>query len=195
MKSILFFLRSTLTGGVLFLLPAVLLYILIGKGYSILLKLSEPLAGYLPAGIFGLDGSKILTVLILLLICFVAGLLFHSKIAKKGITRLEEKVLVFVPGYILLKSITADAIGVQVDNRMTPVLVQDGEAWNLAFLVEEGKELSTVFVPDAPRHDAGEVKLVPTQYIRKLQISNSQFTKSINTFGKGIQHFLPEEER
>lgn len=174
------------------MLPAVLLYILIGKGYEVLLKISEPLSDRLPERFLGFDGSKSLTVLILLLVCFFAGLLFRSKTIKKWLAKLEDNVLVFIPGYILIKSITADALGEQVENKMSPVLVQDGESWSLGFLVEEGGSLSTVFLPDAPRHDAGEVKLVPSQTVRKIAISNNQFTKSINTYGKGIIHLIPQ---
>lgn len=192
MKTILFFVRSTLTGGILFLLPAVLIYVLIEKGFAVLMKLSEPISRKMPTVIFGLDGSKLVTLLILLMVCFFAGLLFRSKKVRDAVGRLEDKVLVFIPGYILLKSITADAIGVKLDDKLTPILVQDGESWNLGFLVEEGSRVSTVFLPDAPKHDAGEVKIVPTGNIRKLDIPNNQFTKSINTYGKGIIDYLPE---
>ena len=192
MKTILFFVRSTLTGGILFLLPAVLIYVLIEKGFAVLMKLSEPISRKMPTVIFGLDGSKLVTLLILLMVCFFAGLLFRSKKVRDAVARLEDKVLVFIPGYILLKSITADAIGVKLDDKLTPILVQDGESWNLGFLVEEGSRVSTVFLPDAPKHDAGEVKIVPTGNIRKLDIPNNQFTKSINTYGKGIIDYLPE---
>jgi len=191
MKHITFFVRSTLTGGILFLLPAVLLYILIGKGFSILMQLSEPISKRMPEVIFGLDGSKIVTLVVLLLACFIAGLLFRSKKVQKWIAKLEDNVLVFIPGYILIKSITADAIGEQLDEKLTPILVQDGDSWNIGFLVEEGREVSTVFLPDAPKHDAGEVKIVPTGFVHKLDIPANKFTKCINTYGKGIIHYMP----
>lgn len=193
MKHVLFFVRSTITGGVLFLLPAVLLYVLVGEGFAILMKLSEPLSRRMPERIFGFDGSKIVTLLLLLLICFLAGLLFRSAKVKALFSSVEQKLLVFIPGYILIKSIAADALGENLDEKLTPVMVQDGENWNLGFLVEEGSGYSTVFLPDAPKHDAGEVKLVPTRYIRKLDIPANKFTKCINTYGKGIIPFLPRK--
>ncbi len=192
MKPILFFVRSTLTGGILFLLPAILIYILIDKGFSVLLKLSEPIARRMPEVILGFDGSKIVTLLILLITCFLAGLLFRSKKVKAGIAKLEEKVLVYLPGYILIKSITADALGEQLDEKLVPVAVQDGDAYNLGFLVDEGRGFSTVFLPDAPKHDAGEMRIVPSASIRKLDIPANKFTKCINTYGKGIIDFLPD---
>lgn len=188
----MFFVRSTLTGGILFLLPAVLIYILIDKGFTVLMQLSEPISKRMPELILGLDGSKIVTLLLLLLICFAAGLLFRSPKVKKSIAKLEDKVLIYIPGYILIKSITADAIGEQVNEKLTPAVIQDGDTWNLGFLVEEGRGLSTVFLPDAPKHDAGEVKIVPSHCVQKLDITANKFTKSINMYGKGVIHFMPE---
>ena len=155
------------------------------------MQLSEPISKLMPEVIFGLDGSKLVTLMILLLTCFIAGLLFRSKKVQKWIAKLEENVLVFIPGYILIKSITADAIGQQLDDKLTPVLVQDGDCWNLGFLVEEGGEVSTVFLPDAPKHDAGEVRIVPTGFIQKLDIPANKFTKCINTYGKGVINYMP----
>jgi uncharacterized membrane protein len=191
-EAIPFFIRSTLTGGILFLLPAILIYMIIGKGFSILLKLSEPISKRMPEVIFGQDGSKLITLLLLLLVCFFAGLLFRSVKVKKWVAKLEDNVLVFIPGYTLLKSITADAIGEELDDKLSPVVIQDGENWNLGFLVEEGRGLSTVFLPDAPKHDAGEVKIVPSHCVQKLDIPANKFTKCINTYGKGVIHFMPE---
>ncbi len=73
---------------------------------------------------------------------------------------------------------------------MTPILIKDDKSWNLAFLVEEGEMLSTVFIPDAPRHDAGEVKIVPTEFIKKLKVSSNVFAKSIKNYGKGANAWL-----
>lgn len=55
----------------------------------------------------------------------------------------------------------------------------------MAFLVEQGEKLSTVFIPDAPRHDAGEVKIIPSERIEKLDVSVNKFTQRIKTYGKG----------
>lgn len=190
MKSIALFIRTTLTGGVLFLLPIGLIIILFNKVFGIIFKISEPLSNNLPVIIFGLKGSVILTLFLLIIICFIGGMLFRSQRIKKNIQKLEESVLDFVPGYSLMKSITADAIGENIDHKMVPILIKDDVIWNLAFLVEEGPVISTVFIPDAPRHDAGEVKMIPTELIKKLDVSTSVFTRCINNYGKGAMNWL-----
>jgi uncharacterized membrane protein len=68
---------------------------------------------------------------------------------------------------------------------MSPILIHEEDSWSLAFLIEQGEIYSTVFIPDAPRHDAGEIKIIRSNRIQKLDISSNKFSQSIKTFGKG----------
>lgn len=190
MKSIVSFIKTTLSGGILFLLPFILVITLLKEVFNFLFKISDPISKYLPEIIFGLDGSYIVAILLLVLICFIGGLLFLTKPVKKFTKKIENNILNLMPGYALIKSITADTIGEKIENKMTPILIKDDKSWNLAFLVEEGVDLSTVFIPDAPRHDAGEVKIVPTEFIKKLNVSSNIFSKSIKNYGKGANAWL-----
>lgn len=188
MNSLLIFIRTTLTGGVIFLLPFVLLIIILTKAFMILAVLADPISQQLPRTILGMDGSKIIVIFLLIIICFFSGLLFRSTKVRNWVGSLEENVLVYLPGYALTKAITADVIGEQVDHNMTPILIEEGDNWNLGFLVEGGEQFSTVFIPDAPKYDAGEVKIIPSQFVRKLDISVNKFTQSIKNYGKGLVH-------
>ena len=190
MKSFLSFIRTTITGGVLFLLPVVLLIMIFGKALNILHKLSTPISEKLPTIIFGLDGSNLVAIAILILICFLSGLLFRSRFVRKWIKKLEDDLLIHIPGYVLIKSITADAMGEKSEDDMVPILIHEDDSWNMAFLVEKGEKFSTVFIPDAPRHDAGEVKIIPTERIEKLDISVHKFTQSIKAYGKGSSKWI-----
>lgn len=190
MKSILVFVRTTLTGGILFLLPVILLGMIFSKVNGILIKLSAPIADKLPEIIFGFNGSKLIAIVLLLLLCFLGGVLFRLKFVKRWVGLLEENILVYLPGYSLIKSITAGAIGEEADINMLPILVKDEEKWNFGFLVEEGKSNSTVFLPEAPKHDSGDIMIVPNTSIKKLDIKTNKFAKSINNFGKGVVHLI-----
>jgi uncharacterized membrane protein len=190
MKSILGFIRTTITGGILFLLPIILLIVIFTKAYNILHKLSAPISGKLPELIFGFDGSNLIAFLLLILICFISGLLFRSKYVKNWIKKLEDNLLINVPGYALIKSITSSTIGKTSDTDMVPILIKDDNSWSLAFLVEGNEKLSTVFIPDAPKHDAGEVKIIPSELIEKLDVSVNVFSRSIKNYGKGASKWV-----
>ena len=98
-----------------------------------------------------------------------------------------------MPGYTLVKSITADAIGEKVENKLTSVLVKDGDSWRIGFLVEEGGEMCTIFLPEAPRHDSGEVKIVPAAMVRKINMPSNKVAQSLKNFGIGALDWLKEK--
>lgn len=185
MKSILQFFRTTLTGGILFLLPVVLVLILLNKARLILLKFSAPLTERMPDLIFGLDGSNLVVIVLLVLLCFISGLIFRSPLSRKGIDALEENVLSYLPGYAMLKSITADTLSDTREHNLTTVLLRDSDSWKIGFLVEENTDYCTVFLPDAPRHDAGEVKIVPSVWVKKVNVTTSKAARSLQRYGKG----------
>lgn len=195
MKSFSHFLRATLTGGVLFLLPIVLLSLIIGKALSFMKKITDPLGEKLPDIVFGLDGRALLALFFLIAVCFLSGLLFQSKKAKNLIRGLETNVLSYVPGYSMIKSLASDAVGEKSENILTTVLVKDGDSWNIGFLVEEIGDLCTIFFPEAPRHDSGEVKIVPAASVKRLNITSNVAVKSLNSFGKGAINWIKTQEK
>ncbi|MHC9541323.1 MAG: hypothetical protein AB9903_17600 [Vulcanimicrobiota bacterium] len=193
MKSVKNFIRATLTGGVLFLLPVALLIVVMEKPFTMLLEISEPLSQLLPNRIFGVDGRLIVAFVILVFVCFASGLLFLSPRIKKAVGRLEESVLIHVPGYFLVKSMAADFVGENLEHKMNPVLVQDGDALKIGFLVEEGEGLCTIFFPDAPRLDAGEVKIVPAAAVERIDVPSTKVAQSLKNFGRGALYWRKKD--
>lgn len=192
MKYFLQFLKNTFTGGILFLLPLVLVIILIKKAVDFLGKIADPFADRLPENIlFGLSGRSLLGTIILVIICFLAGLVFRAAFFQRMISRLEENVLAYLPGYSLLKSVTADVLHADAKRSMKPVFVKDEEAYTIAFLVDEDDQgWSTVFIPEAPRFDSGEVRIIKTEAIIKPDIPSSDLTKSLRAYGYGSSKWL-----
>jgi uncharacterized membrane protein len=195
MKSFLQFVRATLTGGIMFLLPVVLLVIIIKKATEVLSRVTAPISKWLPRDIFfGLDGHNVIAVVLLIIVCFFGGLLFRWKHARKSINTLEEHVLTYVPGYALLKSVTSDALKADSEVFMKPVMVKNDDSLNIGFLVEETDAgLCTVFIPEAPRFDSGEVKIVHASKVKKLNVPNNYVTRSLRTYGRGASAWVDDQ--
>jgi uncharacterized membrane protein len=190
MKPFLQFIRATLTGGILFLLPVVLVGAVIAKAFSFLLIISRPIALKLPDVAFGLDGSILVAIVLLVLLCFLGGLIFRSAKVKGLVVWMENGILSHLPGYSLVKSITAGAIGENTDNNLITVLVKDDEAWKIGFLSEERDGLCTVFLPEAPRHDSGEVVIVSSSVVKKVNVPVNTAARSLKNYGKGSIEWL-----
>jgi len=88
------FLRTTVLGGVVFLVPIVVLAILIGKALQWTGKLATPLARVLPIETIGVIAIvHILALAILILVCFVAGLAAKTAAARRLVSSLESNIL------------------------------------------------------------------------------------------------------
>ena len=127
MRPILLFLRDTITGGVLFLLPVILISMLLRKAHDYLSHIVQPIADVLPDVFFGFDGSRALAIVLMVSICFFSGLLFRSSWIKNNLGKIEDNFLSFLPGYALIKSVTADAMGHENLNGLIPVWIKDEE--------------------------------------------------------------------
>ncbi len=76
MNKLVRFLKTTAIGGLLFLLPLIVIGALIGQVVPIVLSIAEVLGEYIPLKTAGGIGLLILlAVVVVLLLCFAAGLL------------------------------------------------------------------------------------------------------------------------
>ena len=124
MKSIMSFIKTTLIGGLFFVIPLVLLALIIGKVLDVFRKLVAPIADKIPIeAIGGITISRIIALLILLLVCFIAGLFAHTKKIKEFRKWIETNILSHIPGYTLLKGMTESAAGIESDDLKDVVLV------------------------------------------------------------------------
>lgn len=167
------------------MVPLFLIIVLFGKANTYLLTISEPIAKRLPDIFLGFDGSKLLAIILLILICFFCGLAFQSQFIRKWIEKLEENVLCHVPGYSFVKSVMVDAVGANVENNMTSVLVKEGEGWIVGFLIEENEDLCTVYLPGSPKPSLGRIKIVPTPSIQKIGVRTNVVAQCLKNFGRG----------
>jgi uncharacterized membrane protein len=125
MKRILKILRTTLVGGLLFLVPIIVLVVVFGKALAIARRLVDPLAERLPVhSVIGLRTPMLLAIAIIVLFCFLAGVFARTALAKKLVHSLEAAVLADVPGYELLKGMGESMLGVEKQTEHQVVLAR-----------------------------------------------------------------------
>lgn len=190
MKALLSFLRNTITGGVLFMLPVILIIVLLVKAHEILSKIVAPIADQMPDNILGLDGSRLIAILLMIAICFFSGLLFRSKRIRKYIGKLEDSFLSLIPGYALMKSVTADAIGDVGERDLVPVVVENDGSKKIGFLTEEQGDYCVIFFPEPTKSDSGEVIIMPKSSVKKINAPTNKIAQSMKRFGKGLIQYI-----
>jgi hypothetical protein len=99
------FLKTTFLGGVLFLVPVVVLIAIIAKALEVAKPVVVPLNDALFQGtVAHAYVGDLLAFGLLLVLCFLAGLAAKTSFARKSVDALEKKVLAKVPAYDSLKS-------------------------------------------------------------------------------------------
>src|SRR6218665_1183687 len=192
MKSIFKIIKATFLGGILFLAPLVVLLVILEKGYGIIQKVTLPLVNNLPkVYVLGVALQELIGILIIILICFIAGLLARTPRAQELIRKLEDGILSFVPGYSFMKSMNENIMGIESKEDLKVILVPTDAGWQFAFLIEQIDDNNfTVFVPDAPNPWSGSVVFVEKKDIKEIDMTQKQALACIRKLGFGSKELL-----
>ena len=111
MRKITEFIKTTVLGGFLVLLPIVAVLAVAGIAVATLIKIVTPIVGKLPIKtVGGLALATVLAVLFLLVFCFLAGLLVRMRMGQLIQKRVENLLLQRLPGYVMFKNLTRQLV-------------------------------------------------------------------------------------
>ena len=188
------FLKTTMVGGILFLVPIIIFIAVIGKALELTKKLAAPLSVLIPLDSIGnIAMVNLLALIIVLLICFLAGLAAKSTLARKSIGNLESRVLSKIPVYGLLKSKIDAIVQPEKAEGMKPVLARFDDSWQIAFEVEriQGGVVG-IYLPGAPDPWSGSVCFVTEDRIQPLELTLLPVLRTLKSLGKGSNDQLRE---
>jgi uncharacterized membrane protein len=180
------FIKTTILGGFLVLLPVVAVLAVIGISLATLIKIVAPIAGKLPIKtVGGFALATLLAVLFLLAFCFLAGFLVRMRIGQLVQKRVENLLLQRLPGYVMFKNLTRQLAG-QEGIEFAPALVDlyGSQARVVDLIVEEHADGKfTVFVPISPTATLGQVYLLPHANVERLEARFVDVVNSLTQWG------------
>ena len=188
------FIKTTILGGLIFMVPLVIVAAVFGKAIEIMTLVAKPVSNRIPVdAIGGIAAGNILALLALALLCFVAGLIAKSKMAKKVYHSLDSALLA-IPGYAFIKGFTDSITDSQETAKfLIPVLVRFDDHEQIGFEVErliQGKV--AVYLPGAPDPRSGSVVYFSEERVERLDITPAQVGSNIRHLGRGSQQFLEQ---
>jgi uncharacterized membrane protein len=192
MKRLLHFTRMSLVGGILFLVPILVLAVILGKAFGIAHKIVMPLAAHLPIeSVLGLETPRVLASALLLLFCFLTGVFARTACARKMVNWLETALLSNLPGYEFIKTMSENFLAAEKEHVYPVVLARIEDSWQLAFLIErlEGG-LSAVFVPGTPSPQSGSVYFMTEDRFRLTDLPATPVLKCLKRYGLGSNALL-----
>lgn len=179
--------KTTILGGIFFLVPVAVLGIVIGKAYQFSLKIAAPLDAIIPITRFaGIAFVNILAVILILLVCFIAGLLVKRGLLGSRAEKLDGLLIDVIPGYAVLKGVLGSvAKEDEIAALMTPVLVKFDDYDQIAFEIESDDLQSVLFLPGSPSTWSGSTVVADKNRVHPLSIRTHQTVKLMRVLGRG----------
>ena len=192
MKGKLKFVRTSVIGGIIFLIPIIILIIIMEKAFQIMSALSRPLSNLIQIKSFaGVAVVDIITVAIIIILCFIAGLISRTTFAIKFIQRIESKILKKIPFYSFVKGITESISGIRNKESLKPVLLEFDDNSQLGLKVEQIEDGNVVvYVPSSPNPWSGSILIMRPERVKSLDIKFAQAIKLMHDFGQGTNKLL-----
>lgn len=191
MRALLAFAKSTLIGGILFLLPVGIVLVVFAK----LLAAARRIGDALHARLFPGAASDVLPLvfafLALVALAFAAGMLARSRAGSRAFAWLERTILAHVPAYAVVRQTAADITGGSLrltagaDTRV--VLVRFDDVAQLGFLMERRPDGgAVVFLPDAPSALSGSVVIVAGDRVTETDLVPAAVVQGMRRLGAGL---------
>ena len=185
MKGLAEFTKTTLIGGVLIVLPIYLSILLLAKTIAGVTALIAPVTAQLPAA---LQFRQVIAMLVVIFTCFLAGLLVRTGPGLRAKNAMERNLLERIPGYALIRGLTARVAGRQEDETFAVALVEIEDALVPAFIVEEHDDGAyTVFVPSVPTPAAGAIYILPRERVHLVDMPFAKAASVITKWGAGAR--------
>lgn len=187
-EKIVSFLRGRFSGGLLFIAPFVITYLIFKWLYDTASGVFEPLV----TRIFGRDIPG-LSVAILIALIFVIGLIAIRVLGQRLLYRLEAglvRVPVVGPTFNIVKQLTAtlgpgSGMGF---SRVVEVEYPGKGLWSIGFLTsivirDAGEKFATVYIPTSPTPNSGYLALIRLEDVYDLDMTANEALRMIISAG------------
>lgn len=183
---------TTLIGGVVFLLPLLVVIYVLGHGLALTASAVQPLLALVPnKSVGGVTLASVAALALLLLICFGAGLLARAAIGRAFAERFEARLQTLYPRYSVIKAMSQGLHGALGQRVLKPVMARFDDHELIAFDIERLDDGRVVlYLPGAPDAWSGSVVLVPPERVQPLDIDAAQLAKALQGLGRGTAALL-----
>jgi len=181
------FLKSTVIGGLVFVIPFIIIVTLLLKVIKMMMLVSVPIGSLIPVDeIAGIAIADLLALISVIIICFLAGLAAKSLYAKRIHESIDSKLRLLIPGYAFIRGFAGSLDKNKGDEYLIPVIAKFDDSSQLGFEVERlDNGLVVVYLPGSPNPWSGNVVYMTEDRIEKLNIKFSSVAKIIQRIGIG----------
>ena len=186
MRNLITFLKTTIIGGLIVIIPLAIIMFVVGDTVVSLVTVTKPLTTDLPFGTFANAVIALLLVTaIIIAVCFTAGFLLSTLWGKAIKNWLEKSLFERIPMYTTLRGLTQKFAGIESaefpvveadlyhsDNRVLGVLVDN---------LPDGRQV--IYVPLSPIVTVGQLHILPKERVTETDLSMSETIGCLSQMG------------
>jgi uncharacterized membrane protein len=186
-KAIKEFVKVTVVGGIVFLVPLILLILVMRHAMAFAGKVAGPVAAAFPDHrIAGVAVATIIAAVLLLLLAFLSGLFARTRVGHSLARWLEDSLLGNLPQYRMVKAMAEGLAQIENGRNLRPALVSIEGGWQLGYLLEEVRAgWVVVFLPQSPTPMSGNVMYMPAERVRLLDMPIGEAVLLVKRLGVG----------
>ena len=193
------FINTTFLGGLLILLPLIILIIVFHGFYGFIAQNIRPFTQILiETARLSEFLASLLSVFFILGLSFLTGLIVKTRFGNIAYNIVEENILKRIPGFRIIKGTVAQIFGAEKNLFLGVALVRifGNETLMTAFITETHSDGSfTVFVPSGPAPTAGFIYHLKAEYVHPVNYSIELSMKTIISLGAGSDDIYNEYKK
>lgn len=198
LKRIKAFFKTTLLGGVIVILPTIILVFAFKWLFRMVSNGIKPLTDLVVNNIDLPDqyNELIATLIVLVVIvlgCFLVGLFVRTRLGQIIYTGIESSVLSRAPGYKMIKETVNQFLGKNESPFSSVALVRifENDTKVTAFITDRHDDGSiTVFVPTGPNPTSGFIYHLASKYVHPVDVSVEDAMRSVISCGAGSEKLI-----
>jgi uncharacterized membrane protein len=182
MRQTFSFLKTTLIGGLVVVLPVWLVGFVLIRGLGQIKSAIEPLTNNVT---HAFAPPIAIAALVLLFSCFAIGLLIQTASGGRLVGTVERRLAESLPGYGLFRGLTLGVTGGGAGHAVKPALVGSEDDMAFGIIIERANGFSTIFIPSAPSATSGSVRIVLDSNVHPLDVPLRKVLSSMSHYGEG----------
>lgn len=192
------FFRTTLLGGVIVILPAIILGFAFRWLFHFVGNAISPLTNLVVDHLTLPDRydefiATVLVIAVIVLGCFLIGLFVKTRIGRWVYDGFERSFLSKAPGYRMIKETVNQFLGNKESPFASVALVQifENDTKMTAFITDRHDDGSiTVFVPTGPNPTSGFIYHLDQKYVHPVAVSVEDAMRSVISCGAGSSNLI-----
>jgi uncharacterized membrane protein len=194
MKRMKAFVKTSLLGGIVVILPVVILVFVFNFVFDFITDRIQPLTNVVIKRYEIPEiSADIFVIFIIIMVCFIVGVFVTTRLGKLIYRSIENRILKAAPGYSMIKETIVQILGEKESPFSTVALAQifGNETLVSSFITDRHPDGSfTIFMPTGPNPTSGNIYHLKAEHVHPVDVPVEEVMRSIISCGAGSRKLI-----